>query len=80
MASIEPPFPAVKVSLDAPPSSTTWKVLAAAVPIMEKGAAWWQGIGVESSIGGPPSYGTKLMGVSGHVEKPGVYEHHSACR
>jgi hypothetical protein len=28
----------------------------------------------ESSIGGPPSYGTKLMGVSGHVERPGVYE------
>ncbi|MDP6601531.1 MAG: NADH-ubiquinone oxidoreductase-F iron-sulfur binding region domain-containing protein, partial [Phycisphaerales bacterium] len=30
--------------------------------------------GCQSSIGGPPSYGTKLMGVSGHVNRPGVYE------
>ena len=30
--------------------------------------------GCESTIGGPPSYGTKLMGVSGHVERPGCYE------
>ena len=32
------------------------------------------GMGCESSIGGPPSYGPKLMGVSGHVNRPGVYE------
>ena len=31
-------------------------------------------MGCESSIGGPPSYGSKLMGVSGHVSRPGVYE------
>lgn len=71
---LKPPFPAVKGLFGRPTIVNNVETLAAAVPIMEKGAAWWQGIGVESSIGGPPSYGTKLMGVSGHVEKPGVYE------
>ena len=31
-------------------------------------------MGCESRVGGPPSYGPKLMGVSGHVTRPGVYE------
>ena len=31
-------------------------------------------MGCESSIGAPPSYGPKLMGVSGHVNRPGCYE------
>merc|ERR1712185_341031 len=71
---LKPPFPAVKGLFGRPTIVNNVETLAAVVPIMQKGAAWWQGIGVESSIGGPPSYGTKLMGVSGHVEKPGVYE------
>ena len=35
---------------------------------MEKGAQWFQSIGVEKSGG------TKLFSVSGHVAKPGVFE------
>ncbi|MFG0312813.1 MAG: NADH-ubiquinone oxidoreductase-F iron-sulfur binding region domain-containing protein, partial [Phycisphaerales bacterium] len=42
--------------------------------IMEHGADWFMKQGCESTIGGPPSFGTKLMGVSGHVNRPGVYE------
>jgi NADH-quinone oxidoreductase subunit F len=50
------------------------ETLAAVVPIVSKGVAWWKGCGSESRIGGAPSYGPKLMGVSGHVNRPGVYE------
>jgi NADH-quinone oxidoreductase subunit F len=51
------------------------ETLAAVVPVIERGAAWWKSIGVESRHpGGMPSYGSKLMGVSGHVSRPGVYE------
>src|SRR5690606_30176190 len=42
--------------------------------IISKGATAFMEQGVESSVGGPASYGTKLMGVSGHVQRPGVYE------
>ncbi|MFG0274934.1 MAG: NADH-ubiquinone oxidoreductase-F iron-sulfur binding region domain-containing protein, partial [Phycisphaerales bacterium] len=42
--------------------------------ILEEGAEAFTKQGCESTIGGPPSYGTKLMGVSGHVNTPGVFE------
>ena len=42
--------------------------------IVSNGSDWFRRQGTESKIGGPPSFGTKLMGVSGHVNKPGVYE------
>src|SRR5690606_33580197 len=43
--------------------------------IIEHGGEWFGTMGTESSIkGAPPSYGTKLMGVSGHVNSPGVFE------
>ena len=46
-----------------------------AVPlIVERGAAWWKSLGCESTIGDPASYGVKLMGVSGHVNNPDVFE------
>ncbi|MGA1223874.1 MAG: NADH-ubiquinone oxidoreductase-F iron-sulfur binding region domain-containing protein, partial [Phycisphaerales bacterium] len=47
---------------------------AAVSPIVERGLDWWKSLGCESTIGGAPSYGMKLMGVSGHVNRPGVYE------
>jgi NADH-quinone oxidoreductase subunit F len=47
----------------------------AAVPlIVEHGADWWKSFGCTSSIGEPASYGLKLMGVSGHVNNPDVFE------
>ena len=71
---IKPPFPAVKGLFGRPTIINNVETLAALCPIIEKGKDWWASMGCESSIGGPPSYGPKLMGVSGHVNKPGVYE------
>ena len=71
---IKPPFPAVKGLFGRPTIINNVETLAAVAPIIERGAKWWNEIGCESSIGGPPSYGTKLMGVSGHVNSPGVFE------
>ena len=38
-------------------------------PIILKGAAWWKSLAMTPAEGG-----TKLVGVSGHVARPGVYE------
>ena len=37
-------------------------------PIIERGPAWFKAMGTQSSPG------PKLFGMSGHVNKPGVYE------
>lgn len=71
---VKPPFPAVKGLFGRPTIINNVETLAAVVPIVEYGVEWWTGMGCESSVGGPPSYGPKLMGVSGHVNRPGVYE------
>jgi len=71
---IKPPFPAVKGVFGRPTVVNNVETLAAVAPIVEHGVDWWKGMGCESSIGGPPSFGPKLMGVSGHVNKPGCYE------
>ena len=70
----KPPFPAVKGLFGRPTIVNNVETLAAVCPIIEHGVKWWQSMGCESSIGAPPSYGPKLMGVSGHVNRPGVYE------
>jgi NADH-quinone oxidoreductase subunit F len=71
---IKPPFPAVKGLFGRPTIVNNVETLAAVGPIVENGVQWWTGMGCESSIKAPPSYGPKLMGVSGHVNRPGVYE------
>ncbi len=71
---IKPPFPALKGLFERPTIINNVETLASVPSIIERGAKWYNELGVESSIGGPPSYGTKLMGVSGHVAKPGCYE------
>lgn len=71
---IKPPFPAVKGLFGRPTIVNNVETLAAVTPIIEHGADWWKTMGCESTIGGPPSFGPKLMGVSGHVNKPGVFE------
>lgn len=71
---IKPPFPAVKGLFGRPTIVNNVETLAAVPPILQRGVDWWKSIGVESSIGQAPSYGTKLVGVSGHVNRPGVYE------
>ena len=72
---IKPPFPAVKGLFGRPTIVNNVETLAAAAHVVERGADWWKGIGTQSRHpGGMPSFGPKLMGVSGHVNRPGVYE------
>jgi NADH-quinone oxidoreductase subunit F len=71
---IKPPFPAVKGLFGRPTIVNNVETLAAVGPIVQKGVEWWKTMGCESRSGGMPSYGPKLMGVSGHVKRPGVYE------
>jgi NADH-quinone oxidoreductase subunit F len=72
---VKPPFPAVKGLFGRPTIVNNVETLAALCPIIEHGVAWWKTMGCESSLpGGMASYGPKLMGVSGHVNRPGCYE------
>jgi NADH-quinone oxidoreductase subunit F len=72
---IKPPFPAVKGLFGRPTIVNNVETLAAVGPIIEHGVPWWTAMGCQSRVaGGAPSFGPKLMGVSGHVKRPGVYE------
>lgn len=71
---IKPPFPAVKGLFGRPTIINNVETLAAVPLIIEHGADWWKSFGCTSSIGGSASFGLKLMGVSGHVNNPDVFE------
>jgi len=71
---IKPPFPAIEGLFGKPTIINNVETIAHLPSIIEHGHEWFTAQGTESTIGGPPSFGTKLMGVSGHVEKPGVFE------
>ena len=63
-----PPFPTERGYLGQPTAIDNVETLVCATRIMEKGSAWFAGIGTKESTG------TKLMCVSGDCERPGVYE------
>ena len=65
---IKPPFPAVKGLFGKPTVINNVETLAHVPSIVEHGAEWFKTMGVEGS------FGSKLMGVSGHVNEPGVFE------
>jgi hypothetical protein len=73
---IKPPFPAVKGLFGKPTIINNVETLAHLPSIIENGVGVVQQAGraTQPPVGGPPSYGTKLMGVSGHVNRPGVFE------
>lgn len=73
---IKPPFPAVKGAFGRPTVINNVETLAMLPAILENGVDWFKSIGRASTLGEkvPGSYGPKLYGVSGHVNKPGVYE------
>ena len=71
---VKPPFPAVEGLFGRPTIINNVETLACVPFIVEEGADEFKKMGCESQVGGPPSFGPKLMGVSGHVERPGVYE------
>ena len=64
----KPPFPAIKGLFAKPTIINNVETLAHLPSIIEHGAAWFKSFGTQSSAG------TKLMGVSGHVNRPGVFE------
>ncbi len=65
---IKPPFPAVEGFYRCPTVVNNVETLSAVPKIVENGAEWYRRWGTEKSVG------TKLWSVSGHVERPGVYE------
>jgi NADH-quinone oxidoreductase subunit F len=71
---VKPPFPAVVGLFGRPTIINNVETLASVPSIIEHGVKWYTSMGCESSVGGPPSFGSKLMGVSGHVNRPGCYE------
>jgi NADH-quinone oxidoreductase subunit F len=65
----KPPFPAIAGAFAKPTVINNVETLCLVPPIIERGAQWFK------SMGTPSSPGPKLYGMSGHVNKPGVYEH-----
>ncbi|MHC4923750.1 MAG: NADH-quinone oxidoreductase subunit NuoF [Planctomycetota bacterium] len=68
---IKPPFPAVEGLWSSPTIINNVESLASVVPIIQDGADAWLALGTEKSPG------TRIYGVSGHVEKPGWFEFES---
>ena len=65
---IKPPFPAQNGLWGCPTTINNVETIANVPKIIENGWEWF------SKIGHPKHPGTLLFGVSGHVNKPGVYE------
>ena len=65
---LKPPFPAVKGLFGNPTIVNNVETLMNVPAIIEKGGAWF------NSLGTGRSGGTRIVCVSGHVEKPGVFE------
>ncbi len=65
---LKPPFPAVKGLFGQPTIVNNVETIANLPSIVDQGGAWFAGLGVGKSGG------TRVLCVSGHVEKPGVYE------
>ncbi|MCX7797352.1 MAG: NADH-quinone oxidoreductase subunit NuoF [Melioribacter sp.] len=65
---VKPPFPAQKGLWGCPTTINNVETITNVPPIILKGWEWF------SKIGAPRHPGTLLYGVSGHVNKPGVYE------
>jgi NADH-quinone oxidoreductase subunit F len=66
---IKPPFPAVAGLFGKPTVVNNVETLSCVVSIIERGAAWFTGIGVPPGATGP-----KLYTISGPVKRPGCYE------
>lgn len=64
----KPPFPAIAGAFARPTVINNVETLACVPHIIERGPDWFKSMGTKSSPG------PKLYGMSGHVNKPGVYE------
>jgi len=68
MPRLKPPFPAVVGLFGGPTVINNVETLSNLPHILNKGAEWFKALGTERNGG------TKLFGISGHVNKPGLYE------
>ncbi|MCH8029531.1 MAG: NADH-quinone oxidoreductase subunit NuoF [Candidatus Dadabacteria bacterium] len=64
----KPPFPAQVGLFDCPTVVNNVETLACVPHIINRGAEWF------SSIGTPKNTGTKIYGLSGSINRPGLYE------
>ncbi len=64
----KPPFPAIAGAFAKPTVINNVETLQLVPFILEKGADWFKSMGTKSSPG------PKLFGMSGHLNRPGVYE------
>jgi NADH-quinone oxidoreductase subunit F len=74
---IKPPFPAVEGLFRKPTVVNNVETLACVTHIVQRGAAWFKSTGTPADPHNPRdpgSYGPKLYGVSGHVNRPGIFE------
>src|SRR6202049_814926 len=65
---IKPPFPAVVGLYGCPTVINNVETLCSAPEILRRGGEWYAG------LGSPKNGGTRLFCISGHVNKPGIYE------
>ncbi len=64
----KPPFPAQYGAFGLPSTVNNIETFAHVPFIIDRGVDWFRGIGTEKSTG------TTIFGVSGHVERPGLFE------
>ena len=65
---IRPPFPAVVGLYGCPTVINNAETLSTIPPIIRQGGEWY------ASLGTPKNGGTRLYSISGHVNRPGIYE------
>jgi NADH-quinone oxidoreductase subunit F len=65
---IRPPFPAVVGLYGCPTVINNAETLSSVPAIILKGGEWYAGLGT------PKNGGTRLYSISGHINKPGIYE------
>ena len=65
---IRPPFPAVSGAFQSPTVLNNVETFCAVPPIVLKGGEWF------ANLGTPKNGGTRLFCLSGHINRPGVYE------
>ncbi len=74
---IKPPFPAVEGLFRKPTVINNVETLTCVLHILDRGVDWFKSIGTPSEPNNPRdpgSYGPKLFGISGHVNRPGLFE------
>ena len=65
---LKPPFPAVVGVFGCPTIVNNVETVANVPYIIERGAEWFKGYGTEKSTG------SRILGISGQVKRPGIYE------